>query len=108
MVELATRSDGTAYQNGAVGLWHVCDDEGGGKASRLWPGISDINLFGYGEGIVDFDAEIFDDALDLGMSHSNWTARRFPTYAAADFNAERTHSHVFALDTVPGPPHVPP
>ena len=41
---------------------------GRGKASRLCPGSSDVNLFSYGEGIIDFDAEIPDGALDLGMS----------------------------------------
>jgi hypothetical protein len=29
------------------------------------PRSSDVNLFGYGEGIIDFDAEIPDSALDF-------------------------------------------
>ena len=33
----------------------------------LCPGRSDINLFGYGEGIVDLDAEIPDGAFDFGV-----------------------------------------
>jgi hypothetical protein len=35
---------------------------------RLCPCHSDVNLFSYGEGIVDFDAEILDGALDLPRS----------------------------------------
>jgi hypothetical protein len=50
-----------------VGLWHVSDDEEGGKASRLCPSNSDVDLFGYGESVIDFDAEIPDSALDLRM-----------------------------------------
>ena len=39
-----------------------------GRACPLCPGISDINLFRYCEGIIHFDAEISDRALDLCMS----------------------------------------
>ena len=49
-------------------LWHAADDEGGAKPVRLCPCSSDINLFSYGESIIDFDAEIPDRALDLRMS----------------------------------------
>jgi len=45
----------------------VSDDEEGGKASRLCPSNSDVDLFGYGESVIDFDAEIPDSALDLRM-----------------------------------------
>jgi hypothetical protein len=38
-----------------------------GKACQLCPGISDINLFGYGQGVIHFDAQISDRAFDLGM-----------------------------------------
>jgi hypothetical protein len=38
------------------------------KPVRLYPCSSDVNLFGYGEGIIDFDAEIPDGALNLCMS----------------------------------------
>jgi hypothetical protein len=38
-----------------------------GRACPLCPGISDINLFGYCEGVIDLDAEISDGAFDLGM-----------------------------------------
>ncbi len=51
-----------------VGLWHDGEAEGGAKPVRLCPGSSDVNLFSYGEGIIDFDAEIPDGALDLRMS----------------------------------------
>jgi hypothetical protein len=47
--------------------WRVSDDEEGGKASRLWPSNSDVDLFGYGESVIDFDAEIPDSAFDLRM-----------------------------------------
>ena len=50
-----------------VRKWHVSDDEEGGKASRLCPSNSDVDLFGYGESVIDFDAEIPDSALDLRM-----------------------------------------
>src|SRR6516165_10810929 len=38
------------------------------KPVRLCPCSSDVNLFSYGEGIIDFDPEIPDGALDLCMS----------------------------------------
>ena len=38
-----------------------------GRACPLCPGISDINLFRYCKGIIDFDAEISDGAFDLCM-----------------------------------------
>jgi hypothetical protein len=39
-----------------------------GRACPLCPGISDINLFRYCQGVIDLDAEIFDRAFDLGMT----------------------------------------
>ena len=51
-----------------VGLWHDGEAEGGAKPVQLCPCTSDVNLFSYGEGIIDFDAEIPDGALDLCMS----------------------------------------
>jgi hypothetical protein len=41
---------------------------GRGRAIPLCPGSSDVDLFGYGESVVDLNAEIPDGALDLGMS----------------------------------------
>jgi hypothetical protein len=38
-----------------------------GRACPLCPGISDINLFRYCQGVIDLDAEISDRAFDLGM-----------------------------------------
>jgi len=35
--------------------------------AQLRPQISNINLFSYGQGIVDLDAEIPDRAFDFGM-----------------------------------------
>jgi hypothetical protein len=37
----------------------------GGKASRLAPCNSDVDLFGYGESVINLNAEIPDCALDL-------------------------------------------
>lgn len=48
--------------------WHEAEVEGGAKPVRLCPCSSDVNLFSYGEGIVDFNSEIPDGALDLRMS----------------------------------------
>jgi hypothetical protein len=42
--------------------------ERGAKPVRLCPRSSDVNLFSYGEGIIDFNAEIPDGALDLCVS----------------------------------------
>jgi hypothetical protein len=38
-----------------------------GRACALCPGISDINLFCYCQGVIDLDAETPDRALDLAM-----------------------------------------
>ena len=51
-----------------VRKWHEGEAEGGAKPVRLCPCSSDVNLFSYGEGIIDFNAEIPDGALDLRMS----------------------------------------
>ena len=40
---------------------------GTGRADMLCPGISDVNLFRYCQGVIDLDAEIPDRAFDLGM-----------------------------------------
>jgi hypothetical protein len=37
------------------------------RACPLCPGISDINLFRYGQGVIDLNAEIPDRAFNLGM-----------------------------------------
>jgi len=51
-----------------VRIWHSSDQGGRGKAGRLCPGSSDVDLLGYGESVVDLNAEISDSALDFGMS----------------------------------------
>src|SRR5262249_18252970 len=48
--------------------WHEGEVEGGAKPARLCTCSSDVNLFSNGEGIIDFDAEIPDCALNLRMS----------------------------------------
>jgi len=47
------------------------DDQGGAKPVRLCPCSSDVNLLSYGEGIIDFNAEIPDGALDLRLSQQS-------------------------------------
>jgi len=42
-----------------------------GRACPLCPGISDINLFRYCQGIIYFDAEISDSAFDLGVAEQS-------------------------------------
>ena len=42
-----------------------------GRACPLCPGTSDINSFRYCEGIIYFDAEIYDRAFDLCMSEQS-------------------------------------
>jgi hypothetical protein len=37
----------------------------------LCPGISDVNLFRYCQGVIDLDAEIPDRAFNLGMSEQS-------------------------------------
>ena len=51
-----------------VGNWHEGEPERGAKPVRLCPCSSDVNLLSYGEGIIDFNTEIPDSALDLRMS----------------------------------------
>ena len=48
--------------------WHEWEAEGGAKPVRLCPCSSDVDLFGYGESVIDLNAEIPDGALDLRMS----------------------------------------
>jgi hypothetical protein len=59
----AVRHSGRAVVK--VRFWHVSDDEEGGKVSRLCPGNSDVDLFGYGESVINLNAELPDCALDL-------------------------------------------
>ncbi len=39
-----------------------------GRSCLLCPGNSDINLFFYGKGIIDLDAEVPHGALELGVT----------------------------------------
>jgi hypothetical protein len=64
--ELTNSTDDFARR--LVRNWHEGEAEGGAKPVRLCPGSSDVNLLRYGEGIIDFNTEIPDGALDLGMS----------------------------------------
>jgi hypothetical protein len=41
---------------------------GPGRACRLCPGISDVNLLGYGQRVVDLNPKVADGALDLRMA----------------------------------------
>ena len=61
--------DGAGYGRfaGCRQLALTCQEERG-RVGPLCPGSSDVDLFSYSEGIIDFDAEIPDSALDLRMS----------------------------------------
>jgi hypothetical protein len=48
--------------------WHKPARYKLGRACPLCPGGSDVDLFSYGKGIVDLDAEVSNRALDLGMA----------------------------------------
>jgi hypothetical protein len=59
----------------AGGIWSELSPSGtrakpmeGQSRFGFAPCISDVNLLSYGEGIVDFNAEIPDGALDFRMS----------------------------------------
>src|ERR1700738_560395 len=39
-----------------------------GRACPLCPGISDVDLFSYREGIIDLDSEVPDGAFDFGVA----------------------------------------
>ena len=45
-----------------------CGANGAGGASLLCPGNSDVNLFRYGKGIIDLDAEVPDGAFNFGVA----------------------------------------
>ncbi len=47
-------------------LARSCHDQTG-RACPLYPGRSDLDLFRYGESVVDFDAKIANGALNLRM-----------------------------------------
>ena len=49
-----------------------------GRACPLCPGISDINLFRYCQGVIDLDAEIPDRTFDLGMPEQELDSLRLP------------------------------
>ena len=52
-----------------------------GRVRQLCPGRSDVDLFSYGQSIVDFDAQVSDRALNLRMTeeqlHGAQIARSF-------------------------------
>jgi hypothetical protein len=51
-------------------VWPLLAQTGGptmGRACPLCPGISDVNLFRYCQGIVYLNAKISDRAFDLGV-----------------------------------------
>ena len=66
----ATRSGYTSNLTSAIAcllLAQICRC-GLGRACPLCPGISDVDLFGYREGIIHLDAEVSDGALDFGVA----------------------------------------
>ena len=44
-----------------------CGANGAGGACLLCAGSSDVNLFRYGKGIIDLDAEVPDGAFDFSV-----------------------------------------
>jgi hypothetical protein len=52
---------------GKVSLLHTSDQLAKGRAWLLCGVLSDIDLFGYGKGVVDFDTEVAHRALDVLM-----------------------------------------
>src|SRR5262249_48970575 len=48
--------------------WHDSDQLAKGQSMITLPGTSDIDLLGYGQGVVDFDTEVAHRALDLLIS----------------------------------------
>src|SRR5689334_17078083 len=55
-----TRGAGDTPDCGGIDVrnWHEGEAEGGAKPVLLCPRSSDVNLFSYGQGIIDFDAEM--------------------------------------------------
>ena len=51
-----------------VAYWPVSAVNSMGRACLLCPGISDVDLFSYREGIIDLDAEVSDGAFDFGVA----------------------------------------
>jgi hypothetical protein len=50
----------------------VRDPEPMRRVSPLCPGISDLDLFGNGEGVIHFDPEVSEDTFDLAMTEPTW------------------------------------
>ena len=46
-----------------------------GRACLLCPGISDVDLFRYREGIINLNAEVSDGAFDFGVPEQELNAR---------------------------------
>jgi hypothetical protein len=61
-------SEPLALSSGSFLFWHDSDQQAKGQSMTALPGTSDIDLFGYGKGVVDFDTKIAHRALDLLMS----------------------------------------
>jgi hypothetical protein len=79
---------------GTKRLWRL------GRACPLCPGISDIDLFRYRQGVIDLDAEITYSALDLCMSEQKLDSPEI-AYASIDQGSLRaSQRNVFqtALD----------
>jgi len=61
-----------------VRIWHEEEAEGGAKPVRLCPCSSDVNLFSYGEGVIDFNAEYLTGLSIFVCPDRSWTARKLP------------------------------
>ena len=62
---LAARTNCAALRSAAIGtkLPKLV-----GQSMSALPGNSDIDLFCYGQGVIDLDAEVSDGAFDFGMA----------------------------------------
>ena len=49
-----------------------------GQSTSALPGNSDINLFCYGQGVIDLDAEVSDGAFDLGVAEQKLHGPQLP------------------------------
>jgi len=59
-----------------------------GRLPHLCPGISDINLLRYCQGVIDLDAEVSDRVFDFGMPEQFCGESVRPSTSSADSSME--------------------
>ena len=60
----ARESSDTSGEPGNFRVWHAPEVGKWGGACLLRPGVSDVDLFRYFQGVIYFDAQISDGAFD--------------------------------------------